>query len=60
MTHRNVLYDNSQHEMSKVWDFKVEGSQQLRIVIKVPASSQNKAEADINSGCVAIMFGFKQ
>jgi hypothetical protein len=57
---RNVLYDNSQHDMSKLWDFKVESSQQLRIVIKVPASGQKKSESDINSGCVAIMFGFKQ
>jgi hypothetical protein len=57
---RNVLFDNTQHNNVKIWDFKVEASQQLRIVVKVPTSSQKKAEADINSGCVAIMFGFKQ
>jgi hypothetical protein len=57
---RNVLYDNSKHDMAKFWDFKLESSQQLRIVIKVPATTQKKNEADINSGCVAIMFGFKQ
>jgi len=45
--------------MSKTWDFKLESSQQLRIVIKVPATGQKKAEAEILNGCVAIMVGFK-
>jgi hypothetical protein len=56
---RNVLFDNRQHKMVKSWDFKLESSQQLKIVVKVPASGQKKAEADITSGCVAIMIGFK-
>lgn len=56
---RNVLYSNKEHNMSKTWDFKLETSQQLRIIIKVPASGQKKSEADIQSGCVAIMIGFK-
>jgi hypothetical protein len=57
---KNVLYDNTQHNKAKFWDFKVESSQQLRIVIKVPTAAQKKSEADLNTGCVAIMFGFKQ
>lgn len=56
---RNVLFDNKDHKYTKVWDFKLESSQQLKIVVKVPASAK-KQEGDINSGCVAIMFGFKQ
>jgi hypothetical protein len=59
-SNRNVLFDNSKQAMAKYWDFKVEASQQLRIVVKVPTAAQKKSEADINSGCVAIMFGFKQ
>lgn len=57
---KNVLFDNTQHNNVKFWDFKLESSQQLRIVVKVPANAQKKTDADINTGCVAIMFGFKQ
>lgn len=56
---RNVLYSNRDHNMAKAWDFKLESSQQLRIVVKVPASGQKKSETEILSGCVAIMIGFK-
>jgi hypothetical protein len=56
---RNVLYSNKDHNFSKSWDFKLESSQQLRIVVRVPASTQKKAESEIQSGCVAIMIGFK-
>ena len=56
--YKNVLYDNKQHNMSGVWDFKLESSQQLKIVVKVPVASQ-KSEFP-NSGCVAIMFGFQE
>lgn len=55
--YKNVLYDNKQHDSSGTWDFTLESSQQLKIVVKVPVSSQ-KAEFP-NSGCVAIMFGFQ-
>ncbi len=55
---RKVLYDNKEHNMSKTWDFKLESSQQLKIIVKVPVED---AEAmDPQSGCVAIMFGFKE
>jgi hypothetical protein len=57
---RNVLYNNKEHNMSKTWDFKLESSQQLKIVVKVPASAQKKSESEIISGCVAIMVGFKE
>jgi hypothetical protein len=55
--YKNVLYDNKQHDSNGTWDFKLESSQQLKIVIKVPVSAQ-KSEFP-NSGCVAIMFGFQ-
>lgn len=57
---RNVLFDNTKNKMASFWDFKLEASQQLKIVVKVPASAKKKDESEIISGCVAIMFGFKE
>jgi hypothetical protein len=52
-----VLYSNKENELSGVWDFKVEASQQLKIIVKVTTfGTRNELPA---SGCVAIMFGFK-
>lgn len=56
--YKNVLYDNRQHNMAGTWDFTLESSQQLKIVVKVPVAEQ-KAEFP-NSGCVSIMFGFQE
>jgi hypothetical protein len=58
-SNKKVLYNNREHGMVKIWDFKVESSQQLKIVVKVPVSSASKPETELISGCVAIMFGFK-
>jgi hypothetical protein len=55
--YKNVLYDNRQHNLSRTWDFKLEASQQLKISVKVPKS--NTVSEYPASGCVAIMFGFK-
>jgi hypothetical protein len=57
---RNVLFDNTKNNNVSVWDFTLESSQQLKIVVKVPASTKKKADSEIISGCVAIMFGFKE
>jgi hypothetical protein len=56
--YKNVLFDNKQHDMAGTWDFKLESSQQLKIVVKVPVSSK-KSEFP-SSGCVAIMIGFQE
>ncbi len=53
----NVIYDNKSQNYATSYDFKTDASQQLKIHIKVPASG--KSQEEINSGCVAIMFGFK-
>ena len=56
--YKNVLYDNTKDNMSRIWDFKLEASQNVKIALKVPvASEQTEYPA---SGCVAIMFGFKE
>jgi hypothetical protein len=55
---KNVLYTNNKDgKFQKSWDFKLQASQQLKVVVKV--SSFNKAGETPASGCVAIMFGFK-
>ena len=56
--YKNVLYDNREHNLSRTWDFKLESSQQLKIAVKVPKS--NTVSEYPASGCVAIMFGFKE
>lgn len=55
--YKNVLFDNKQHNMVGTWDFKLESSQQLKIIVKVPVAAQQTEFP--NSGCVAIMFGFQ-
>jgi hypothetical protein len=54
---KNVLYSNKDKDYASTWDFKLQSSQQLKIVVKV--SSFNKPGDTPASGCVAIMFGFK-
>ena len=56
--YKNILYDNREHGMKTSWDFNLETSQQLKIAIKVPVGNPD-AEYPA-SGCVAIMFGFKE
>ena len=54
---KNVLYSNKDANFAKTWDFKLQSSQQLKLVVKV--NSFNKPGEAPASGCVAIMFGFK-
>jgi hypothetical protein len=54
---KNVLYTNKDKEMSPTWDFHLESSQQLKIVIRV--NSVSRSGEVPAQGCVAIMFGFK-
>jgi hypothetical protein len=58
-SNKNVLYSNKDKDgkYAKTWDFKLQSSQQLKLVIKV--SSFNKTGETPASGCVSIMFGFK-
>ena len=56
-SNKNVLYSNKDKNFAKTWDFKLQSSQQLKLIVKV--SSFNQAGDTPASGCVAIMFGFK-
>ncbi|HAF28903.1 MAG TPA: hypothetical protein DCG75_07630 [Bacteroidales bacterium] len=55
---RNVLYDNRKNNYSRLWDFKLQSSQQLIISLRVKNSEGETDE--LVSGCVAIMFGIKE
>jgi len=55
---RNVLYDNRKNDYSRLWDFKLQSSQQLIISLRVK-NSEGESE-ELLSGCVAIMFGIKE
>jgi hypothetical protein len=54
---RNILFSSKESNNAKTWDFKLESSQQLRVIIKVGSSGQHGGTPV--SGCVALMFGFK-
>jgi hypothetical protein len=56
-SNKNVLYSNKDANFAKTWDFKLQSSQQLKLIVKVP--SYSKPGDTPASGCVAIMFGFK-
>ena len=55
---RNVLYDNRKSDYSRIWDFKLQSSQQLIISLRVKNGDSESDE--LISGCVAIMFGIKE
>lgn len=54
---KNILYSNKSNDYDRVWNFKLESSQQLKLVVKVTSFDQPSEEPA--NGCVAIMFGFK-
>jgi len=56
-SNKNVLYNSKDHNYPKTWDFKLESSQQLKLVVKV--TNFNQPGDTPSSGCVSIMFGFK-
>lgn len=56
---KNVLYTNKDKDYASTWDFKLQASQQLKLVIKVTSSSNQSSGNSPANGCVAIMFGFK-
>lgn len=55
---KNILYSNKDNNFKRTWDFKLQASQQLKIVVKVHPSG--KTADEVLSGCVSIMFGFKE
>jgi len=58
-TDRNLLYTNRDDDYNITWDISVESTEQLLISVKVPAGEGN-SQGGPESGCVAIMFGFRE
>jgi hypothetical protein len=56
-SNKNVLFNSKDAGYPKTWDFKLQASQQLKLVVKV--TSFNQPGDTPASGCVSIMFGFK-
>ena len=54
---RNVLYNNHSRNYSKFWDFRLNSSQQLMVLVKVPSAPDG---GEPLSGCVAILFGVSE
>jgi hypothetical protein len=55
---KNIIFSNKDNnKVVKSWDFRLESSKQLRLVVKV--SQVSKPGDPPASGCVSIMFGFK-
>jgi hypothetical protein len=55
---KRVLFTNASKDFIPYWDFKVEATQQLIILVKVHDNPNSNPET-LASGCVAIMFGLK-
>ncbi len=54
---QNVLFNNTENEMVNHFDFRVAGTQNLLVRIKVPGKSNPSGISP--QGCVAIMLGTK-
>ena len=56
---RTILFDNRKNGNVKIWDFKSEASQQIKITIRIPKSSkEGAANQEVIFGCVGVLFGF--
>jgi len=54
---RNVLFSNKEADYARVWDFKLEASQQLIVSIQVKTNDE-KVTDEVARGCVAVLIGF--
>jgi len=55
---RNILFDNRKNGNVKIWDFKSDASQQIKVTIRIPKSQkQDEAGNEIIFGCVGVLFG---
>ena len=55
---RAILFDNRKNGNVKMWDFKADASQQIKITVKIPKSQkQENGGKESIFGCVAVIFG---
>lgn len=57
-TDKNLLFDNTSNELTNVWDFKSNSTQQLIVRVTVP--EEKNRSGMVQSGCVSILVGFKE
>lgn len=54
-----LVFDNKDHNFTKLWEFEVQSTQQMKVVVIIPKAA--KASNDISKvGCAAVLVGFKQ
>jgi len=51
---RNILFDSRKNGNTKIWDFKPNASQQIKVTIRIPKSQKS---GEIVFGCAGILFG---
>ena len=55
---RNILFDNRKNGNVKIWDFKPEASQQIKITVRIPKpKKEGSFEKEIVFGCIGVLFG---
>ena len=54
---RNVLFDSRKGDNMKIWDFKSDVSQQIKVTIRIPKSQKS---GEIAFGCAGVLFGLKE
>ena len=54
---RNLIYTSADHNYTEIWDFIASSTQQLIIEVIVHKTSTG---ANLQSGCVSIIVGFKE
>jgi len=54
---RNILFDNRKNGNVKIWDFKPDASQQIKVTIRIPKSKKQESEnRELIFGCVGVLF----
>jgi hypothetical protein len=51
---RNILFDSRKNDNAKIWDFKSDVSQQIKVTIRIPKSQKS---GEVSFGCAGILFG---
>jgi len=55
---RNILFDNRKNDNVKVWDFKSDASQQIKVTIRISKSKkEGTGSQELILGCVGVLFG---
>jgi len=54
---RTILFDSRKNNNVKMWDFKFDASQQIKVTIRIPKPQK---EGKSGSGCVGVLFGMKE